>query len=291
VVAVVAVGALLRVSGTARDTDGQFLLRVVVTVCQPALVFLSVSRIVVTPGLAVFAVVVPAMAALGSLAGRLVGRGRAFTGTQFPVLLIACMMVNSGFVLPWAQVLFGDDGVARVALADAVSSVVTFSWAYWTAARGNPDRSDGALPVGRLLTSPPLYGVAAGLVVNLTGTTVPGTVVGLLTPVASATTVLIALGTGVLLTLPRRAELAAAATVVGTRLATGLAVSTALVLVLDPPGVDRALLFLLAVAPVAFMTVTFAALEKLDVRMAAAALSLSLLASLLLSPVVAVVLR
>ncbi len=54
-------------------------------------------------------------------------------------------------------------------------------------------------------------------------------------------------------------------------------------------GVDRALLLLLAVAPVAF--ITFAALERLDVRLATATLSLSLLASLVLSPVVAFVLR
>ncbi len=39
------------------------------------------------------------------------------------------------------------------------------------------------------------------------------------------------------------------------------------------------------------MTVTFAALERLDVRLATATLSLSLLASLVLSPVVAFVLR
>ncbi len=78
---------------------------------------------------------------------------------------------------------------------------------------------------------------------------------------------------------------------VGTRLATSLVVSAVLVSALGLSGVDRALLFLLAVAPVAFMTVTFAALESLDVRLATATLSLSLLASLVLSPVVAFVLR
>ena len=43
-------GVLPRASGKAKDSDGQFLRRVVFTVCQPALVFLSVSRVVVTPG-------------------------------------------------------------------------------------------------------------------------------------------------------------------------------------------------------------------------------------------------
>ncbi|MDP9459016.1 MAG: hypothetical protein M3Q22_01780 [Actinomycetota bacterium] len=248
VLTVLGIGVLLRASGTAKDTDGQFLLRIVFTVCQPALVFLSVSRVVVTPGLVVFGVVVPAMAAVGHVVGRLLGRGPSFTGTQVPVLLLACMMVNSGFVLPWAQALSGNDGVARVALADAVSAVITFSWAYYTAARGNPEPEGVALPVRRLLTSPPLYGVAAGLVVNLTGSVAPGSVAAVLTPLA-ATTVLIALGTGVLLTLPRGGLLPKAAAVVGTRLATSLVVSAVLVSALGLSGGDRGLLFLLALAP------------------------------------------
>lgn len=289
VVLAITAGVLLRASGTARETDGQFVLRLVFMVCQPALVFLSVSRVVVTPGLAVFVVAPPAMVVVGHVAGRLVGRTQLFTGTQIPVLVIACMMVNSGFVLPFAQALYGTDGVARVALADAVSAVLTFSWAYYTAARGNPAHRGGGLLAGRLLRSPPLYGIAAGLVVNLTGATVPEAVVGVLSPFAATTGVLIALGTGIVLTLPRRDELRRAAVVVGTRLGTGLLVAAALVLGFDLSGVDRVLVLLLGVAPVAFVTVTFSALENLDVRLATATLSLSLLTSLLLSPLVALV--
>ncbi len=85
VLTVLGIGVLLRASGTGKDTDGQFLLRIVFTVCQPALVFLSVSSVVVTPGLVVFGVVVPAMAAVGHVVGRLLGRGPSFTGTQVPV--------------------------------------------------------------------------------------------------------------------------------------------------------------------------------------------------------------
>ena len=281
-------GVLLRASGTAREEDGRFLLRLVFTVCQPALVFLSLSRVIVTPRLVLFAVVVPVMVAVGQVAGRLVGRTPLFTGTQLPVLVIACMMVNSGFALPWAQALFGHEGVARVALSDAVSAMLTFSWAYYTAARGNPEHQGQSLLARRLLRSPPLYGVAAGLTVNLTGTSLPEVVAGALAPFADATTLLIALGTGVLLAPPRGGgERNRATVVVATRLATGLLVSAAFVLLFDLNGADRVLILLLGAAPVAFVTVTFSALEKLDVRLATASLSLSLVASLVLFPAVA----
>lgn len=286
-----AVGVLLRRSGVAGEADGQFVLRLVFTVCQPALVLLAVSAVDLAPGLAVFAGVVPVMVAAGYLAGRLTGGSRAFAGASVPVVVIASMMVNSGSVLPWAEALFGPDGVARIAVSDAASAVLTFTWASWTAARGNPARRGGPPPVARLLRSPPLYGVAAGLAVNLGGGTLPGGVVTVLAPFAAATAVLIALGTGMLLTLPGPAELGRAARVVAARMGTSLLVATGVALLLPLAGPDRALLFLLAVAPVAFVTVTFAVLEDLDVRLATAALSLSLVVSVVLSPVLAVLLR
>ena len=291
VLASLVLGVLLRLSGVAGEREGQFTLRLVFTVCQPALVLLSVSAVDLTPGVALFAGVVPAMVAAGYVAGRLTGRSRTFAGPSVPVVVIASMMLNSGSVLPWAEALFGPAGVARIAVSDAVSAVLTFTWAYWTAARGNPRRRGGPPPVGRLLRSPPLYGVAAGLAVNLGGGALPGEVVRVLAPFASTTTVLIALGTGMLLTLPGSADLGRASRIVAARLGTSLMVALAVALLVPLSGTDRALLFLLAAAPVAFVTVTFAVLEELDVRLATASLSLSLLASVVLSPVVAVLLR
>jgi len=291
VVLAIAAGVLLRATGTAAPADGQFLLRLVFTVCQPALVFLSVSRVAVSPRIALFAAVPPALAVAGHLAARGVARSSRFRGTQVAVLLVAGMLVNSGFVLPFAQALYGAPGVARVALADAVSAVLTFSWGYATAARGNPAHAGGPVLAGRLLRSPPLYGIAAGLAVQVAGLPTPRWVTTALTPIAGTTGVLIALGTGILLALPRGSELRRAATIVGTRLGSALVVAAALVVLLDLRGLDRVLVLLLALAPVAFVTVTFSVLEDLDVDLAAATLSLSLLASLALAPVVVLLLR
>ena len=48
-------------------------------------------------------------------------------------------------------------------------------------------------------------------------------------------------------------------------------------------GIDRTIILLLGVAPLAFASVTFASLENLDVRLATSALSLSLATSMILS--------
>lgn len=60
-------------------------------------------------------------------------------------------------------------------------------------------------------------------------------------------------------------------------------VVAAVVAVFGLTGADRSVLRLLGVAPVGFVTVTFASLEGLDVQLATAALSLSLPVSLVLS--------
>jgi predicted permease len=55
-------------------------------------------------------------------------------------------------------------------------------------------------------------------------------------------------------------------------------------------GIDRTIVLLLIVAPVGFASVTFASLEKLDVRLATSALSLSMVFSLVLSIVISLTL-
>jgi len=69
---------------------------------------------------------------------------------------------------------------------------------------------------------------------------------------------------------------------------TGVAVTVAIVIALGLEGVDLIVVLLLGVAPVGSFTVTFAALEKLDTRLAVNALSLSLAASLVLSVLIGV---
>ena len=288
VLAGVLAGALVRRSGLAGQGDGEFVFRLVIFVCLPTLMFTSLSQVEVTAGLAVFALAAPVSVALGHLAGRAVARTGLYAGTQVPVLLLAGMMINGAFPLPFVQALYGLEGVARVAVFDAVNSALTFTWASWVAARGNPDHSGGGLLWRRLLLSPPLLGIVAGLAVNVADVTVPDPVQQVLTTFGAATGLLIPLGVGLLLS-PVRGQLRRAAGLVGTRLGSALVAGMAVVTVFGLQGADRGTLLLLSVAPLAFSTVAFSSLEKLDVPLATAALSLSLLTSVALSLGIAVV--
>jgi hypothetical protein len=275
-------GFLLRRLGAADLRDGDFVFKLVFYVCLPALMFNALSSVDLTRALAIFPLAALVMVATGFVAGRIIAGRVRRPATETAVLLVACMSVNTGFELPFVQALYGADGVARIAAFDAVNTTLTFSWAYYVAARGNPQHTGGSLLLDRLLKSPPLYAIAAGLPINLLNLHVPSAISGPIGAFGATTAVLISLGVGILFEPPGE-RLGRAALIVGSRLVTGLAVAIAVVLIFRLHGIDRTVMLLMGVTPVAFVTVTFASLENLDVRLAVNALSMSLVSGLVLS--------
>jgi predicted permease len=279
-------GYLLRRLGAAEQRDGDFLFRLVFNVCLPALLFTSLSRVKITGDLAVFPLAALTAIPTGYLISRVVAAKARWAPTQAAVLVISCMIVNTAYALPFAQALYGADGVARIAAFDVVNGILTFTWAYYLATRGNPRRKGGSVLLDRLVRSPPLYGITAGLLVDVAGVHVPATIAGAIATFGSITPVLIFLALGILFEPPGK-SLPRTALIVATRLATGLAVAAAIVLIFGLKGVDRTVILLLGVSPVAFNSAIFASLENLDARLALNALSLSLITSLMLSVAIA----
>jgi predicted permease len=187
------------------------------------------------------------------------------------------MNVNTGFILPFVQGLFGADGVARIAAFDAVNTTLTFTWTAYVAARGNPRHAGGSLMVKRFATSPPLYAIAAGLLVSAFGLRVPAA--DPIATVGAATGFLMAIGVGIRFE-PPGAGVGKAALIHATRLTSALGVALVFVLVFGLTGPDRTVLLLMGVAPTPFFIVAFATMERLDVRLTVTTLSLSMLLSL-----------
>lgn len=281
-------GVVLRGTGVATARDGDFLFLLNMYVCLPALVFLALSEVAITPELMVFPLAALAMVGLGYVGGRGVVHARGMGTSRGAVVVIGFMIVNSSFALPFAEALYGEAGVARIAAFDIVNTTLVFTAAYAVAARANPAHSGRAVLLGRLVRTPPLYGIALGLLVNVTDATVPDAVTTVLAPFGAVTPVLIAVATGILFK-PVRGQFRRAGQFAAARLLLGLLVGLVVVLAFDLEGVDRGVLLLLAVAPLGFFAVTFSSLENLDVDLAAQTLAVSLLGSFALSLLVSAV--
>lgn len=277
----IAVGYVLRRRGIADDRDGDFLFAVIINAFLPALAFTSLSRVTLDRQLGIFPLAALLIISVGYLAGRLVARSGTFVDTQKAVLVCCCMNVNTGFVLPFVQGLFGAEGVARIAAFDAVNTTLTFTWTAYVAAQGNPRRTRRSRKVmlSQFAKSPPLYAIAAGLLVSAFGVAVPAAIASPLATFGAATGILMAIGVGIRFEPPGR-DIGKAAVVYATRVASGLTVAMAVVLAFGLTGADRTVMLLMGVAPTPFFIVPFATMENLDVRLTVNTLSLSMLASL-----------
>jgi predicted permease len=275
-------GYLLRRSGVADHGDGDFLFKLMFYICVPAIMFTSLSSVTLSAALAVFPLAAVAAVSTGFLVGRLVAWRVNWPPIQIAVLMCSCMVVNTGFELPFIQALYGAEGIARIAAFDAVNTTLTFTVVYYIAARGNPQHNGGSILLNRLARSPALYAIIAGLLVNLFGVRVPTGITSALSVFGSASAVIITLGVGILFEPLRRGS-GKAILAAGLRLATGFLIALVFVLAFDLQGIDRAVILLLGVAPVGFVAVTFASLENLDTKLAVNTLSVSLVVSLVLS--------
>jgi predicted permease len=276
----IAVGYGMRLRGLAEDRDADYMFRLIVNVFMPALAFTALSRVRLDRDLAIFPATALVIVAVGYLAGRLLAARGPFVGAQQAVAICCCMNVNTGFILPFVQGLYGVDGVARIAAFDAVNTTLTFTWTAYVAARGNPRHTGGSsLMARRFATSPPLYGIAAGLLVSAFGVSVPAAIADPLAVFAGATGLLMAIGVGIRFQPPGK-DVGRAALVFAGRLASALAVTVAVVLIFGLTGADRTVMLLMGVAPTPFFIVAFATIENLDVRLTVNVLSLSMLTSL-----------
>ena len=270
----IAVGVLLRGLKLLSHQEGQTIFKVVFYVFLPALIFLSLSTADLG-SLALYPLAACGFILVGSLVGLLVTWRAGWDPIQAAIVICGCIAVNTGFTLPFIDVLYGTDGVARIAAFDAVNTTSTFTLSYYLAARANPHHHGGSLLLDRLVKSPALYAIAVGLLVNVTGLDLPSEMTEPLGRYAAATGGLFALGVGVLID-PIGEGFRKAALVAVTRLVSGMAVASAIVLLFDLSAMDRTIILLFGAAPLGFAVVTFAALENLDLHLATNALSLSL---------------
>jgi predicted permease len=219
--------------------------------------------------------------------GSLVSRPLGLRPPQLAVFLMACMIVNTGFTLPFIQASLGEPGVVRLMAFDVVNGALVVTWVYTIAVRSNPAHADRQrFAVWRkLLASPPLHAVCAGLVSNVTDLRPTEPVEQVIQFFGAPTGFLLTIGIGMLLVL-ERSDVRLSAWAFATRLGTSLLIGLALIAAFGLTGVERAVLLAVSVAPVGFNTLTFASLENLDLRLATGATSLSLVVSLVLVPVV-----
>jgi len=196
-------------------------------------------------------------------------------------IVLASLIMNTGFVFSFAQSAFGDYGVAKVALANLVVATSTYGLGYVIAASCGSKTKNWSIIARKPFTAPPFIAILLALMINVVGFDI-SKIYPLLDFIGQPTGFLNAIAVGSLLEL-RRVKLETMLPML-SRYGVGLVLVAIVALFSAMSGADKAILAAVLLSPLAFNSVTLSALEDLDVEYNAAALSTSLLLGMITVP-------
>ena len=280
-------GMLLRKASVLDDHASDILFKLVYHLALPALL-LSVLPYVVISTTMLFLPLISTLLILLTLgAAMLTGKALNMPEKSYAVLVSGSIIMNIGFVMPFVQSFYGDDGLARLFVFDIPCGLSAYTIALSVALKHGGSAEKG---LGRkLMTSPPLLALIAALLMNVCGwqpaliaTAVLHSIGGLTIPL-----ILIGLGASFRIAKINPFHLAAALTL---RMGLGLALGVWLAGLFHLEGLDRAIVILSASAPAGFNTMTLASVEKLDREFAATLVASCMIAALILIPILLTVL-
>lgn len=278
------IGVLLRHTGTADRSHGDFVLRLAFFVTLPLLILLTVSATELSASKALLPVanIVVNVVCLG-VALLAMKSMRLATPAQGSMAMNT-MIVNNAFMFPFILEFYGDSGFADAVLFDFGNALMVATVTYATAFRYSDERFDRVVMLKRILKGPVFWALALGVVLSVSGVAVPETVVDIVSPVAHMTAPLILIALGISFSLSLQ-DVKLAGLAIAIRMGLGLIIGLGFATLAGFEGQTFAVVALCSAAPIGFMALTFTSLAKLDMRLTTTAVSLSILIGLIYIPV------
>jgi malate permease and related proteins len=287
ILSLVVVGFLLKQIGLFRSGDSQVMARLIINITLPVVIFLSIARANVSPAkmaLLAFCGVVVSLG-LGVISGA-VTRYLHVEQQVAGVIILATMIMNIGFFLyPVFLTVYGQEGISRLAAFDLGNSIVASSYGFYVATRyGKRPPVGYRQSILRVLSLPVLWAVLIGLVVNLLRIPLSPFLTKMLEPLAVANIPLAMLTLGAFLQL-RYTRLPLMGLTVALRMGGGFLLGQACVLLAHLQGLDKVAVSMGSAMPVGMAVMVYSINEGLDAEFAAGTISLSILAGLVIMPV------
>ncbi len=265
-------------------SDADLFLKLVFNLTLPALTFLSVSTVKLQIEFFYLPFIAAFMLMISYFVARLVSRAIPMDKKTMGVFLIGCMIMNTGFALPFFIAAFDLEGIAIYMFFDLGNVLFIFTFAYYIAMKYGSDDKDKKIDYTKFLRLPPVWGLLAGVIVNFAGIGVPEIASSFLENLGTPTIPLIMLSLGIYFS-PRPQNVFKIATVLGIRIGVGLVFGLFIASLLDLSGVIRTIVIISCGAPVGYNTLIFATLENLDKEFAASIVSISIFLGVFYIPI------
>lgn len=277
-------GLLVRRSGIAEKSHGDFLLRFVFFVTLPLLILVSVPNITFSAEKALLPFINVAINLICLGAALLWIRSKQFDRRTSGTILVNSAIVNNSFMFPFILAVYGQAGFADAILFDFGNAMMMATVVYALAFNYGGEQHGRWTMLVRILKSPLVWSLVVSVLLALTGVQLPATVITIIAPLAQMTGPLILIALGIFFSL-KLANLPLALGIASIRLGLGLLFGLLLASVFGLEGTTHAVIVLCCAAPIGFNALTYSSLAKLDVDLSASAVSISILAGLVYIPV------
>lgn len=276
--------------GWLTPAHGGRMLNLVMTVGLPALFIADVSRLPLTAELFALPAIAIAVMLVSLAVAFLLARGWHLERAALGAFLICAMSINNGFLFPFVIAGWGREAFAQLALFDLGHAFMQCTLVYGVAAALGGHAAGPAAIARRVISFPPLWGLAIALAMNLSGIRLPDAFADVLGGVGRAILLLVILALGILFDT-RIARSRLVPTMLFLRIGLGLALGWLAATVLGLEGLTRSVVILGCAAPIGFNVVVIANREHLDRELAASAASLSVALGLVYVPLALWLLR
>lgn len=279
VLMLIALGVFVRWTGLIDEKAGLVLTRLAYHVTIPAAILSSIARSRFDPSLLwlpAIGMLAPTLlagvvyATTPDLANRPAQRG----------VMMSAMVVLGVFGYPFAELFFGEAGLARMALFDVGNAIFAATLSLWIAQSLGTRTAGAAIRWGpalvRLIKSPLVWASVLGVVLSISARRLDGPLANLVDRLAAANTPLAMIAVGVFLR-PRMAHLRLVMHYVLVRFALGGLVGWAWGAILGLPALDRTIAIMGCTLPTGTTALIYAGNEGLDAELAAALVSVTVL--------------
>jgi len=273
------VGYILKKINLFKKEDGDLFLKVVFYVAVPCLILLSVSKITLDWKLMFLPLIPIVNIIITYFISLFFAKKFNLQAGSFGVFLIASMIMNVGFTLPFFIALYGNEGLAKISFFDMGNALIVYSFVYYIACKygSNPKH----MLAKKILISPPLWALLVAILLNVFHYSLPA--IDFFQALGNLTTPLIMLALGIYFDF-KFIKPAPLATILVLRMGLGLLLGIIFVKLFNLEGLNRIVVLVGSSAPVGYNTVTFSSLENLDKEFAASVVSISILIGLITVP-------
>ncbi len=275
---------LKRVGFLTKDTAG-FFLKFAMYVALPCLIIPRVSRLPLSWSYAALPLI-----ALFILLGVffvffLASRIACFPKKKQGVFLISGMIMNLSFILPFYLAEAGEELLPIYVFFNVGHDILLYTFVYFIGTLHGSHKLYNPIVHGikKILALPPFWALVVGILLNLTGNTVPSFLTETMTQLGSLLVPIVLLALGAYFEFRIEKPLQIFPVIFGRMVLGGL-FAFFFVWLFSLEGASRLIVLLGGIAPLGFNTLVFSSLEGLDTEYAAQLVSVSLVVGLFAIP-------